>query len=171
MQPCPSAGNTVASARALAYNPPLATGATTMKNKLTVTLAFAVAVIAFGALAQTLKRDQLLEESGFTMRSADTPRKVARMKRLPPLQFIARKTPRGRYYLFADPKLCVCVFVGGQQAMDNFQSQVMKVPASQLAPMQVVPATHDKPPYVLVHEMGEDMFGDPVDDDILEYKF
>ena len=141
------------------------------KSTLTLTLTLALAALAFGALAQTLKRDRLLEQSGFFMRSADTPAKVARMKRLPPLKFIARNSPRGRYYLFADPKLCVCVFVGNQRAMDNFQSQIMKVPASELAPMQVVPKTHDKPPYVLVHEMGEDVFGDPVEDDILEYKF
>jgi hypothetical protein len=143
----------------------------TMKRKTTLALALAAAVVAFGALSQTPKRDRLLEESGFVMRPADTPRKVERMKRLPPLQFVARTKPGGRYYLFADPKLCVCVFVGSQQAMDNFQSQLIKVPVSQLAPMQAVPASHGKPPYVIVHEMGEDMFGDPVEDDILEYKF
>jgi hypothetical protein len=142
-----------------------------MPRKSTLILALAFAALAFGAPAQTLKRDRLLEESGFFMRSADTPAKVARMKLLPPLKFVARTTPRGRYYLFADPKLCVCVFVGNQQAMNNFQSQIMKVPSSELAPMQVVPKTHDKPPYVLIHEMGEDAFGDPVKDDILEYKF
>ena len=142
-----------------------------MKNTSTLALALAAALVAFGAPAQTLKRDRLLEQSGFIMRPADTPRKLARLKRVPPLQFVRRSTPRGRYYLFADPKLCACVFVGNQRAMDNFQSQLVKVPASELAPMQAVPAAHGKPPYVIVHEMGEDMFGDPVEDDILEYKF
>jgi hypothetical protein len=141
----------------------------TMRRK--TALALAMALVAFGAAAQTSKRDRLLEQSGFFMRPADTPRKVERMKLLPPLRFVARTTPRGRYYLFADPKLCVCVFVGNQQAMDNFQSQLIKVPASELAPMQAMPASNGKPPYVVVHEMGEDAFGDPVDDDILEYKF
>ena len=139
-----------------------------MKRKTTLALALAAAVVAFGALAQTLKRDRLLEQSGFIMRPADTPRKLERMKRLPPLRFIRRTKPGGRYYLFADPKLCVCVFVGDQQAMNNFQSQLVKVPASELAPMQTVPASSGKPPYVIVHEMGEDLFGDPVEDDILE---
>jgi hypothetical protein len=141
----------------------------TMRRK--TALALAMALVTFGAAAQTSKRDRLLEQSGFFMRPADTPRKVERMKLLPPLRFVARTTPRGRYYLFADPKLCVCVFVGNQQAMDNFQSQLIKVPASELAPMQAMPASNGKPPYVVVHEMGEDAFGDPVDDDILEYKF
>jgi hypothetical protein len=142
-----------------------------MRRKTALALALATVLVAFGAPAQTFKRDRLLEQSGFFMRPADTPRKIERMKLLPPLRFVARTTPRGRYYLFADPKLCICVFVGNQRAMDNFQSQLINVPASELAPMQAVPASNGKPPYVLVHEMGEDMFGDPVEDDILEYKF
>lgn len=142
-----------------------------MNRKAMLALAVGAAVLAFGALAQTFKRDRLLEQSGFSMRPADTPQKLARLKLLPPLTFIRRTKPWGRYYLFADPKLCVCVFVGNQQAMDNFQSQLIKVPPSELAPMQAMPAYHGKPPYVVVHDMGEDMFGDPVEDDILEYKF
>jgi hypothetical protein len=142
-----------------------------MRRISRLALALAATAVAVAAPAQTLKRDRLMEQSGFVMRPADTPQKRARIARLPPLQFLRRNGPRGRYYLFADPKLCVCVFVGNQQAMDNFQSQLVKVPASELAPMQAVPASHDKPPYVIVHDVGEDIFGDPVEDDILEYKF
>jgi len=109
----------------------------------------------------------LLEQSGFIMRSADTPQKVARMNRLPPLQFLARNSPHGRYYLYADPKLCVCVFVGNTQALSNYKSQVTQVPASELAPTQGAPPN----PFTEIHEVGEDVFGDPVDEDILEYRF
>ena len=142
-----------------------------MTRKVTLALALGAAVLACGALAQTFLRDRLLEQSGFIKRPADTPQKLARLKLLPPLKFIRRTKSWGRYYLFADPKLCVCVFVGGQQALDNFQSQLIKVPPAELAPMQAMPAYRSKPPYVVVHDMGEDMFGDPVEEDILEYKF
>ena len=142
-------------------------------------LAFAAAgtVIVLAALfaadlaAQTpQQRDRLLEQAGFIMRSADTGAKVERMKRLPPLQFLARNSPRGRYYLFADPTLCVCVFVGNEQAMENYKSQIITVPANELAPTQAAPGPDGKP-YVIVHDVGEDLFGDPVEEDILEYRF
>ncbi len=139
--------------------------------KWAMTAAGALALLAADLLAQTpLQRDRLLEQAGFIMRSADTPQKVARMNRLQPLRFLARNSPRGRYYLFADPKLCVCVFVGNEQALSNYKSQVMQVPASELAPMLNAPAAAPNP-FVEVHEIGEDIFGDPVDEDILEYRF
>jgi hypothetical protein len=134
-------------------------------------LALLAGLLAADLLAQApLQRDRLLEQAGFIMRSADTPQKVARMNRLPPLQFLARNSPHGRYYLFADPKLCVCVFVGNEQALSNYKSQVMQVPASELAPTQNAPAAPPNP-FVEVHEIGEDVFGDPVDEDILEYRY
>ena len=66
-------------------------------------LALGAVVLAFGALAQTFKRDRLLEQSGFIMRPADTPQKLERLKLLPPLRFVRRTKPWRRYYLFADP--------------------------------------------------------------------
>ncbi len=134
-------------------------------------LALLAGLLAADLLAQTpQQRDRLLEQSGFIMRSADTPQKVARMDRLPPLQFLARNSPHGRYYLFADPKLCVCVFLGTEQALTNYKSQVLQVPANELAPTQNAPPA-PRNPFVEVHEIGEDVFGDPMDEDILEYRF
>jgi len=134
-------------------------------------LALLAGLLVVDLLAQTpQQRDRLLEQSGFFMRSADTPQKVARMNLLPPLQFVARNSGKGRYYLYADPKPCVCVFIGNQQAMNNYKSQVMQVPTSELAPTQNAPAAPPNP-FVEVHEIGENVFGDPVDEDILEYRY
>ena len=139
--------------------------------KWTLTAAAVFALLAAELPAQTpLQRDRLLEQAGFIMRSADTPQKVVRMNKLPPLQFLARNSPHGRYYLYADPKLCVCVFVGNAQALNNYKSQVTQVPASELAPTQAAPAAPPNP-FTEIHEVGEDVFGDPVDEDILEYRF
>src|SRR5579859_6715571 len=109
-------------------------------------LALLAGLLAADLLAQSpLQRDQLLEQAGFILRSADTPQKVARMDLLPPLQFLARNSPHGRYYLFADPKLCVCVFVGNEQALNNYKSQVLQVPADELAPTQDAPRAPRNP--------------------------
>ena len=136
---------------------------------MSATGAALAALVAGDAVAQTQQRDRLLEQSGFIMRAADTPQKVARMKRIPADRFVLRDGPNGRYYMFADPALCVCVFVGTQQAMDNYKSQITQVPASELAPTQARPKLPS--PFVEIHRVGEDMFGRPVDEDILEYRY
>jgi len=129
-------------------------------------------LLAVDAAAQdppTYRRDRLLEQAGFVMRSADTPQKVARMTLLPPLQFVSRQSRNGHYYLYADPKLCGCVFVGNQQAMDNYKTQILQVPVGELAPTQNAPAAPPNP-FTEVHEVGEDIFGNPVDEDILDWQ-
>lgn len=67
--------------------------------------------------------DMWLEQAGFVMNPADTPAHERQMLALPPRRFIARTTPDGRrYYLYADPGDCKCVFVGNEQARANFKS-------------------------------------------------
>jgi hypothetical protein len=142
----------------------------TMKLAMTAAGAALAALLAGDAVAQAVQRDRLLEQSGFIMRSADTPQKIARMKRIPSYRFVARNGPSGRYYMYADPVLCVCVFVGNEQAMSNYKSQVMQVPVSELAPTQAAPAAPPSP-FKEIHEVDEDVFGRPVDEDILEYRY
>jgi len=62
----------------------------------------------------------------------------------------------------------VCVFVGNQQAMDNYKTQSLQVPVSELAPTQNAAAAPPNP-FVETREIGEDIFGNPVDEDILEW--
>ena len=66
-----------------------------------------------------------LEDSGFVMRPALTPQQLERVNLLPPHKFIARSKNGQRYFLYADPDLCKCVFVGNALAMANYQSLVV----------------------------------------------
>jgi hypothetical protein len=67
-------------------------------------------------------KDMLLENSGFVIRPALTPQQLDRVRLLPPGQFIARSKNGQRYFLYADPDLCKCVFVGTELAMANYQN-------------------------------------------------
>ena len=72
----------------------------------------------FGAAADAQEaKDMLLENSGFVIRPALTTRQLDRLRLLPPGQFIARTKNGQRYFLYADPDLCKCVFVGNALAM------------------------------------------------------
>jgi hypothetical protein len=87
-----------------------------------------LALLVFGlfgsaAIAQEAK-DMDLEDSGFVMRPALTPQQLERVKLLPSHKFVARTKNGRRYFLYADPDLCKCVFVGDALAMANYQSLV-----------------------------------------------
>ena len=66
--------------------------------------------------------DMKLEDMGFTMRPATMPAQLRRLRLVPPRQLIARTKAGRRYYLYADPDYCQCVFVGNEQAMRNYQA-------------------------------------------------
>jgi len=87
------------------------------------------AVVAFGlfgdAVAAQEARDMKLEDVGFVMRPANTPQQLARLRLLPPRTFIARIRDGRRYYIYADPDYCQCVFLGGEMAMRNFRDLAM----------------------------------------------
>ena len=66
-----------------------------------------------GAGAGQEGNDMKLEDVGFVMRPANTPAQIERLRQLPPRTFIARSKSGRRYFLYADPDYCKCVFVGG----------------------------------------------------------
>ena len=69
--------------------------------------------------------DMKLEDMGFIMRPATTPTQMERLRLLPPRKFVRRTKGDRRYYLYADPDFCRCVFVGNELAMKNYQALVL----------------------------------------------
>ena len=65
-----------------------------------------------------------LEDVGFTMREANTPEKMARLKRIPPRIFVPHRKNGQLYYVYADPDHCKCAFVGNQAAMQAYRDMV-----------------------------------------------
>jgi hypothetical protein len=63
-----------------------------------------------------------LEDMGFIMRPASTPAQMGRLRLLPARKFVARTKNGSRYYLYADPDYCQCLFVGNELAMKNYQA-------------------------------------------------
>jgi len=109
--------------------------------------------------------DMRLEDVGFTMRAANTPEQLDRLRLVPPRKFLARNKNGRRYYIYADPDYCQCVFLGNESAMQNYKNLVS--PFAQ-APMAV--GSGDLPPTV-GQQMIEEI--DPglaiVDGDIYDY--
>jgi hypothetical protein len=85
-------------------------------------IAFVTAILA-GCLfaAPAGAQANVMIQAGFMLKAADTPRKMEILRSLPPDTFV-RRTRQGRlYWLYAQPDLCQCAYVGNQQAMDNYR--------------------------------------------------
>ena len=96
-----------------------------------------LAAIVFGALiiplaAQIAALDKpFLDANDFYLRSAGFKIKFATdaadkqvMNRLPVHRIVAHKSGGGVHYLFADPKICVCIFVGTKDNLESYRSIV-----------------------------------------------
>jgi hypothetical protein len=50
------------------------------------------------------------------------------LRALPPHKFVARTVGGRRYYLYSDPELCKCVFLGNEAAMQSYKDLVSPPP-------------------------------------------
>ena len=79
---------------------------------------------------QVAQKEDLLAAAGFQVRPADSPHRVAAMKRLPPNKFVTKVVNGNPVYLYADPLDCNCVYFGTQQNWDAYKQEMF---AKQLA--------------------------------------
>lgn len=101
-----------------------------------LTALWVVAGLALGAggcvsqQQQVSQKEDLLAAAGFQVRPADSPHRVAAMKRLPPNKFVTKVVNGYPVYLYADPLDCNCVYFGNQQNWDAYKQEMF---AKQLA--------------------------------------
>jgi hypothetical protein len=78
---------------------------------------YRVAVASFDFMAdgqwKTLTTEQLLAAEGFQKKVADTPEKLAHLGTIMPARRLVAHRRDGRlYYVYADPAMCKCLYVG-----------------------------------------------------------
>jgi len=131
----------------------------------TMVLTGALGVFAAGALAQ-LASDMKLEDAGFVMRKADTAEKMLHIKRVPPRKFISRVKNGQTYYVYADPELCQCVFVGNAIAFEAYRDMRKRVPQPDNVPASGINSTE-----LVASEMDGDVANVIDDGNILDWQF
>jgi hypothetical protein len=99
-------------------------------------VALAVGLFSGNVEAGQENTDMKLEDVGFIMRPASTPAQIERLRLLPARKFVARSKNSRRYYFYADPDFCRCVFVGNELAMKNYRA--LNAPSS-TPPMPIEP--------------------------------
>ncbi len=87
-----------------------------------------VALLAIGALTgcetpqeRVARHEDNLAAAGFIVRPANTPERQAMLKRLPPNRFVMRSKGDAVHYVYADPLVCGCLYVGTQQAYNQYK--------------------------------------------------
>lgn len=116
--------------------------------------------------------DMKLEDAGFVARLADTPAKIARLKTVPARKFIRRVKAGKPYYMYADPDLCKCVYLGDQDAMNSYRAMVdtrrqkffLQSPNASLPPGL-------NPEHTMIQEMNADAADALPEGDILDLRF
>ena len=75
-----------------------------------------VAVESFGLMSDrwmTVQTERLLAAAGFDQKLADTPERLAHLQTLTPARKLVLQERDGHlYYVYADPDLCKCLYVG-----------------------------------------------------------
>ena len=67
------------------------------------------------------KNSFYLRSSGFRVKIADDAAGLKALHALPAHRFVIHKTSRGTRYLYAEPQYCVCIFIGNQDAYQNYR--------------------------------------------------
>ena len=67
------------------------------------------------------QREDNLAAAGFIVKPANTPERQQMLNRLPPHKFVQRVNGDVVHYVFADPLVCGCLYVGTQQAYNAYK--------------------------------------------------
>ena len=72
------------------------------------------------------QKEDHLAAAGFVVQPASTPQRQAMVNRLPPHHFLQRAHGDTVSYVYADPLVCDCLYVGSQQAYARYRSYVQQ---------------------------------------------
>jgi hypothetical protein len=72
------------------------------------------------------QREDHLAAAGFVVRTADTPQRQAMLNRLPPHKFVQQVHGQSVSFVYADPLVCDCLYVGSQQAYDKYRQYMQQ---------------------------------------------
>jgi len=75
---------------------------------------------------QVSQKEDSLSAAGFVVRPANTPKRQAMLNRLPPHHFVRRVKGDTVSYVYADPLVCDCLYVGSEEAYNQYKLHVQQ---------------------------------------------
>ena len=86
---------------------------------------------------RAVDRENLLTAAGFTALPANTPARIASLRAMPPNKVVQRTRGNSIRYVYADPLVCGCLYLGDQAAFGRYRHEVFQ---RQLADEQAMTA-------------------------------
>jgi hypothetical protein len=97
-----------------------------MLTSFAVISAAAVVLAACQTTAERVSsKEDTLAAAGFTVLPANTPARKAELAQLPPNKFVPKTTGDTIQYVYADPVVCGCLYVGDQKAYGAYRQDVL----------------------------------------------
>jgi|SRR5882724_3834941 len=88
-------------------------------------IALVAVVVAAGGCAtlqqRTLGTEEVLSAAGFQMKSADTPERMTTLHTLPPRTLVPQTRDGEVHYVYADPDVCKCLYVGTEAQYQQYE--------------------------------------------------
>jgi hypothetical protein len=98
--------------------------------RLATAMLLGMSVVVLGACQTPQERitqhEDNLAAAGFVVKPANTPERQAMLKRLPANHFVKRVHEDIVHYVYSDPLVCGCLYVGSQQAYDQYKRDQME---------------------------------------------
>jgi hypothetical protein len=96
------------------------------RNKIATFILLAIGTAISIAACQSesqmvAQREDNLAAAGFIVKPANTPERQQMLQRLPPHTFVQRVNGDVVHYVFADPLVCGCLYVGTQKAYNAYK--------------------------------------------------
>ena len=90
-------------------------------------ISFGLALAGCQSMPQAVQQKKdLLSAAGFTPQPANSPQRLAAMKKLPPNKFVQQTSNSQMVYVYADPIVCQCVYFGNQAAYAQYRQMVFQ---------------------------------------------
>jgi len=98
-------------------------GASTRRVALIGSLLVAGALSACETQRQIVsEHEDRLSAAGFIIKPANTPERQGMLARLPSNKFVMRQNGDSIHYVYADPLVCSCLYVGTQQEYNQYKA-------------------------------------------------
>jgi len=97
-----------------------------MLRKIVILLA-GLAIVAGGCVTQEIKQTEpLLAASGFKIKFAETPEQISNLQSMTPHTLVPHDKDGETLWVYADPKVCKCVYVGNEKAYQEYEKLAFK---------------------------------------------
>ena len=87
-------------------------------------LAVLIALAAVGCAPSVVSTENALAQAGFRMTPADTPQRMAALTALQPHKFSMQLRNAKAVWVYADPTICHCLYLGDQIAYDTYLARL-----------------------------------------------